>query len=137
MKKVYIMSFLMLSMAGIKGSSSSADASMGLDPEASSYSSALRGAFDLREAGDAGYDSGTENMSRLRNPRRAQVGAAQEASEYYGVKSSRSGFVAETKEDRLIGKIREYLAKLDAGQISQVKFCEAIGKKVDTYRSKA
>jgi len=100
------------------------------------YQAQVQDALRHRYEGNSGYESGTENMGRIRNPRRADIGVPQEAAEYYLIKSNAPGFVADSPRQRFIQKLDEYLGKLQNGQISKAEFKATIIKKIDTLLSK-
>ena len=124
MKKLYILSLLMLSTGSIYSSSSS---------DAATYQESLKSALSKRYAGDDGYESGSDNMKSIRMPRSAQVGVDQEAQEYIDTKSQMPGFVKETPLQRFTLKGREYLDKVESGKITPEEYVAVMTKKLTTY----
>ena len=108
MKKLQILALLVLSVGSMRAS----------DKATQDYQGTLQNALNLRAAGDTGYESGSENMRKIRNPRRVEVGQEQEASEYIGVKQNMPGFVAASPIDRFVEKVQEKLDKVKSGEMT-------------------
>ena len=126
MKKLQILTLLTLSVGSIYAS----------DQATQDYQETLQSALSRRYAGDTGYESGSENMGNIRNPRRAAVGRDQEASEYIGVKQNMPGYTESTPVNRFVEKVQEKLNMVAAGTMTPAQFADIVQAKLNTYNKK-